>query len=172
MSRWVQSAVVCLLLTAAVCVLLLYLSAYSEREHTPVQTIPFVHHTHTAPELAAMPCLACHKGAEQGAQAGLPPAELCLDCHRHILADDPRLLPLHAAANPDSPVYTGAPLRYQRNSPLPAHVHMDHAAHSAAGMACEECHPTPGSQPSYSMRACLNCHREHNLPTDCSGCHL
>lgn len=150
---------------------LLYLQAYVRRSWEAPQPVPFVHDTHTRADLVNMPCQACHTGAEQGAQAGMPAAATCLDCHRHILAQDERLLPLHAAADPDSTAYTGEPLRWQRAHPLPAHVHFHHAVHTAK-YDCERCHPTPGREAPMLMRDCLECHRsETALPTDCTQCH-
>lgn len=149
---------------------LLYLQAYGHRPYEPVQPVPFDHNTHTLPEKAGMPCLACHQGADAAAQAGMPAADSCLDCHRHILAQDPRLLPLHATANSDSPAYTGDPLRWQRAYPLPAHAHFHHGVH-AAKYDCERCHPTPGRETPMHMSDCLQCHREEQQPTDCTMCH-
>lgn len=100
----------------------------------------------------------------------MPAAETCLDCHRHILAQDERLLPLHAAANKEHPAYTGEPLRWVRAQPLPAHVHFHHAVHTAR-YDCERCHSTPGKETPMLMRDCLECHREEKLPTDCTQCH-
>ena len=117
-----------------------------------------------------MPCLACHAGAERAAHAGMPAASHCMDCHRHILAQDERLLALHAAADADSPAYTGDPLRWRRAQPLPAYAYFHHGVH-AAKYDCERCHPTPGQEAPLLMRDCLQCHREEALPTDCTQCH-
>lgn len=162
-----------LLLTGGLVVLivgLLYLQAWVSRPYEPTQPVPFNHDTHTAADKANMPCQACHTGAERGAHAGMPTAESCLDCHRHILAQDPRLLPLHAAANTDSPAYTSDPLLWVRAQPLPSHAHFHHAVH-AAKYDCERCHPTPGKESPLHMRECLECHRTEDVPTDCTRCH-
>ncbi len=156
---------------AAACLAGIYYRAYSPPRYTPAQPVPFDHATHTDADKANMDCLACHRGGETQPAAGMPPASTCLDCHRHILADDPRLLPLHAAANPDSPIYTSDPLRWVRSQALPAHVHFNHAAHAKAGYACERCHPNPGSATDHSMSTCIECHRTENLGTACSDCH-
>lgn len=149
----------------------MYLIALSRRAWDAPQPVPFNHDTHTAEHLVGMPCLACHPGAEQGAQAGMPADSTCLDCHRHILAQDPRLLPLHAAADPDCPVFTAEPLRWSRSQPLPAYVHFTHAVH-AAKYDCSRCHPSPGQREAPQlMRDCLHCHRSERLPLDCSRCH-
>ncbi len=141
------------------------------RDHKPVQPLPFEHATHCDADKGNMACLACHPGAESGAAAGMPTDTHCLDCHRHILADDARLAPLHAAANADSPLYSGEPLRWRRVHALPGHVHFHHGLHAAKGVSCAECHPNPGSGKAMDMKGCLRCHRERALPTDCSACH-
>lgn len=149
----------------------IYYSALRSPRYEPAQPLPFSHDTHTAAHLAAMPCLACHPGAESGARAGMPSAASCMDCHRHILPDDPRLLPLHAAADPDSPVYNGEALRWVRVQALPGHVHFHHGAHARAGISCEECHARPGAAQDHSMSNCVDCHRREGASTDCSTCH-
>lgn len=149
----------------------IYYSALRSPRYEPAQPMPFNHDTHTAAHLAAMPCLACHPGAESGARAGMPSAASCMDCHRHILPDDPRLLPLHAAADPDSPVYNGEALRWVRVQALPGHVHFHHGAHARAGISCEECHARPGAAQDHSMSNCVECHRREGASTDCSTCH-
>lgn len=151
--------------------ILIYRHAYTARPYEQPQPIAFNHHTHTAANKVAMPCLGCHTGAEHGASAGLPAASTCLNCHRHILRTDARLLPLHAAANADSPIYTAEPLAWVRRAPLPAHVHFHHARHVAARISCEECHPSPNSPTPHTMNSCLQCHKKHSLPTNCDQCH-
>ncbi|MBE6419320.1 MAG: hypothetical protein E7031_04240 [Akkermansiaceae bacterium] len=151
--------------------LVIYFHAYSPREVVTRQPLPFSHATHTAPHLVNMQCQRCHRGAEQGTGAGLPADSVCMECHRHILPDDPRLLPLHAAANPDSPVYSATPVYWVRKAPLPAHVHFHHARHTRAGITCAECHPTPDTPTPHTMSACLDCHRKHALPVNCDACH-
>lgn len=148
----------------------LYIQVYLRRPFEPLQVVPFDHATHTDADKANIPCLACHPGAERAAAAGMPADSTCLDCHRHILAQDPRLLPLHAAANPDSQIYTGEPLRWRRAYPLPAHAHFHHASHTPR-YDCARCHPSPGRESPMLMRDCLDCHRTEHQPLDCHKCH-
>ena len=162
---WALLSLLCGLVLA-----ILYLQAFVRRPYEPPQPLPFNHDTHTAPDKAALPCLACHASAERAASAGMPADSTCLDCHRHILAQDPRLLPLHAAADPDSPAYTAEPLRWQRAYPLPAHAHFHHAAHTPR-YDCSRCHPSPGRESPMLMRDCLDCHRTEHQPLDCHKCH-
>lgn len=156
------------LLAALAAALLFFPAGTGNAPATPF----FSHKAHTAADKAAMPCQSCHSAADAGLRAGMPAASTCLDCHRHILASDPRLLPVHAAADPDSPVYTGEPVPWPRRAPLPAYVHFPHSAHVAKGYSCERCHPDPDAPAAFTMRSCLECHRqETTLPTDCTQCH-
>lgn len=153
------------------CAWLIYRHAYVPHTYAATQPLPFSHATHTAADKVNMQCQSCHPAADKAASAGMPAASTCLDCHRHILADDARLLPLHAAANPDSPIYTAEPLRWVRQAPLPAHVHFHHAYHTRKGVSCAECHPTPDAPTEHTMQSCLDCHAKHALPTNCDSCH-
>lgn len=160
--------------------ILLYYHAYAPRPITTTGAIPFNHHTHTDPAKTGMQCLHCHPGAETAASAGLPHPSTCLDCHLHILPADPRLLPLHAASNPNSPIYNAQPLPWPRRTPLPHHVHFNHARHTSAlssshsaSQTCILCHPNPDSSSPHTMSSCLTCHRSLTppLPTNCEKCH-
>ena len=52
--------------------------------YEPDQPIRFSHQMH-AGELQ-VPCLYCHVGAERSRHAGVPPATLCMNCHKFIAA--------------------------------------------------------------------------------------
>ena len=160
-----------LIIGTVTALVLLYLHAYYPRPYAPVQPVPFSHATHTAADKTAMDCRSCHAAATHATGAGLPSATSCLDCHRHLLADDERLQPLHAAAHPDHPAYTGEPLRWVRKAALPEGIFFHHGQHSAKGHSCEECHPDPDRQAPHSMRNCLDCHRKQEVPTNCDRCH-
>lgn len=148
-----------------------WLWLFHHRAYTPVQPVPFSHAAHTATDRGAMPCQTCHTGAERGSHAGLPAPSACLDCHRHILADDPRLLALHASANPDCPTYTGEPLHWVRHDYLPDYAHFNHIIHLRKGYSCERCHPNPDAPQPQTMSTCLSCHRDEGVPTNCTQCH-
>lgn len=153
------------------CLVLIYRHAYTATTYVAQQPVPFEHSSHTVADKVNMQCQSCHAGAEKGAGAGMPASSACLDCHRHILADDARLLPLHAVANTDSSVYHGEPLRWVRQAPLPAHVHFNHGYHARKGVSCAECHPNPDAPTAHTMQSCLDCHEKHALPLNCDSCH-
>ena len=52
--------------------------------YRPVQPIEYSHRVH-AGELA-IPCLYCHAGAERSRNAGIPSANMCMNCHQFVSA--------------------------------------------------------------------------------------
>lgn len=132
----------------------------------PTQPIAFSHRLH-AGELA-MPCLYCHFGAERSRYAGIPPASVCMNCHRFVTASrgalraeeqlavqdkraprpivSPELRKLYDALalddqtlKPDS-TRTPHPISWVRIHRLPDFVAFDHRPHVRAGVDCRKCH--------------------------------
>ena len=52
--------------------------------YEPGQPIAYSHRLH-AGELQ-IPCLYCHFGAERSRHAGIPPANVCMNCHAFVTA--------------------------------------------------------------------------------------
>ncbi|HPW56418.1 MAG: cytochrome c3 family protein [Thermoanaerobaculaceae bacterium] len=136
-----------------------------QRGYEPEQPIAFSHRLHGG-ELA-VPCLYCHFGAETSRHAGIPPANVCMNCHRFVTApvgairaeDEaaaeekraPRrvvsseLRKLYDALGLDGELKpaTGAharPIAWVKVHNLPDFVYFDHRPHVAAGVVCQTCH--------------------------------
>ena len=58
--------------------------AGNHRGYSPSQPIAYSHRLH-AGELA-IDCLYCHTAAERGRHAGIPPAGVCMNCHKAVTA--------------------------------------------------------------------------------------
>ncbi len=134
--------------------------------YQPSQPIAFSHRLH-AGELQVA-CIYCHAGAETSRHAGVPAANVCMNCHRFVTApyvsvraeDDlaqkekraprrvvsPELQKLYAALALDPT--TLLPDRSRQPSPIvwtkvhnvPDFVYFDHRAHVTVGVACQQCH--------------------------------
>jgi hypothetical protein len=132
--------------------------------YEPTQPIAFSHRLH-AGELQVS-CLYCHSGAERSRHAGIPAANVCMNCHRFVSttmgavrAEDelakkenraprrmvsPEIQKLYAALalgpdlKPDG--RTPAPIRWVKIHNLPDFVYFDHRPHVNAGVACQSCH--------------------------------
>jgi hypothetical protein len=163
---------VTLVLTVSIAGSLLILSAAARSWHLPgnqqgyepAQPIAFSHQLH-AGELGIQ-CLYCHHGAEQSRHAGIPTAETCLNCHRHVTAPLALMRAEDALAQQENrspqPVLSAElqklyetlavddqmnpdpdrqqPIAWVRVHDLPDFVYFDHRAHVAAGVTCQECH--------------------------------
>lgn len=136
-----------------------------QRGYEPVQPIAFSHRLH-AGELQVA-CLYCHSGAERSRHAGIPPANVCMNCHRFVSAplgairaeDDlakregrqprsvvsPELKKLYDALAlgenmQRDPGKEPHPLAWTRVHHLPDFVYFDHRPHVGAGVTCQRCH--------------------------------
>ncbi len=133
--------------------------------YEPTQPIAFSHRLH-AGELQVS-CVYCHSGAERSRHAGIPAANVCMNCHRFVTttmgavrAEDeaakkegraPRrtvspeiqkiydALALGADLKPD-PRRRPMPIQWVKVHNLPDFVYFDHRPHVNAGVTCQTCH--------------------------------
>jgi hypothetical protein len=148
--------------------------------YQPRQPIPYSHKLHAG--ILRVPCLYCHSGALKSRQAGIPPVEKCMNCHKVTKTESPDIKRVAAA------VASGAPMPWARIHSLPDHVYFDHRPHAGAGILCQTCHGEVQTMDivyqSMSMRMsnCLGCHRNPKdaLPPEtkivkgpehCNACH-
>jgi hypothetical protein len=150
--------------------------------YEPAQPIAYSHRLH-AGEMQIQ-CQYCHFGADKSRHAGVPPANVCMNCHKFVTAPmgmvraedelaekekraprpvfSPELSKLYAAVN------TGAPIAWTRIHSLPDFVYFDHRPHVNAGVACQQCHGPVESMErvrqasDLTMGWCVNCHRDSN----------
>lgn len=121
------------------------------------QPIPFSHAIHAGG--VGLDCGYCHTGAARAANAGMPPAELCLGCHQQVWNVSAQFAPLRAALNGTGSTVWSSVHR------LPDHVRFHHGAHAAAGVGCATCHGAVETMPqtvkaeTMHMGWCLDCHR-------------
>ncbi|MCP4549813.1 MAG: cytochrome c3 family protein [bacterium] len=126
--------------------------------YAPVQPVPYSHAVH-AGELD-IDCRYCHTGVETGAQATLPPASTCMNCHKYIKLESELLEPVRLA------VETGEPIRWIRVHDLPDFTFFNHAGHIQSGVGCVSCHGRVDNMEvveqveRLTMGWCLDCHRD------------
>jgi hypothetical protein len=133
--------------------------------YEPTQPIAFSHRLH-AGELQVQ-CLYCHSGAERSRHAGIPAANVCMNCHRFVsttmgavraedeLARKQNRAPSRIVSseiqrlydavgfNPANPQQSAAgqkPIAWVKVHNLPDFVYFDHRPHVNAGAACQTCH--------------------------------
>ncbi len=121
------------------------------------QPVPFSHAHHVGG--LGIDCRYCHTSVEVSSFAGLPPSEICMNCHAQIWTNAAMLAPVRQSwAN-------NRPIRWQRVNRLADFVYFNHSIHIAEGIGCESCHGRVDRMPlmwkaqNLYMSFCLDCHR-------------
>lgn len=125
--------------------------------YSPRQPVPFSHKLHAGD--LGMDCRYCHTTVEKAAFAAIPPAATCMNCHKQIAPESPKLLPVRET------YAAGASLAWIRVHDLPDFVYFNHSAHVTRGVSCVSCHGRVDQMEQVyqakplSMQWCLECHR-------------
>jgi cytochrome c7-like protein len=147
------------------------------RGYAPEQPIAFSHKGHAGD--SQIPCLYCHFGAKTSRHAGIPPVNVCMNCHGLLETQTREIEKLKEF------VQRGQPIAWIRVHNLPDFVHFDHSEHVISGVACQSCHGRVQSMVRITQDApltmgwCIACHRSRqNLDSrtpaanlDCGKCH-
>jgi len=156
--------------------------------YSPVQPIAFSHKIHAGDN--HVPCLYCHFAAEKGRHAGIPPENVCMNCHSRLRVESAEVEKLKEA------VAQGRAIRWTKIHNLPDFVYFNHSQHVLAKVACQSCHGPVEQMVQVRQEApltmgwCLGCHRQRGITppswrkvalqkptalpiggTDCSKCH-
>jgi len=160
------------------------------RGYAPSQPIAFSHALHAGQ--SRIPCLYCHAGARTSRHAGIPPLNVCMNCHSILTRQTVELEKLKEA------VQRGQAIAWVKVHNLPDFVYFSHSQHVTGGVACASCHGPVETMARVRQEApltmgwCLDCHRKHgpelarvrratwshedpNAPfpgLDCGKCHL
>lgn len=150
--------------------------------YKPIQPISFSHKIHAGD--LKMECKYCHFGSEKSKKAGIPPLNVCMNCHTQVRTDSPEIKKLTEAYK------SGKSIEWIKIHNLPDYVQFDHSRHVGKGVACQTCHgpiqemAEVKQHASLAMGWCVNCHRDYTknppaelkdkhiyAPIDCAGCH-
>jgi hypothetical protein len=144
--------------------------------YAPEQPIAFSHKLHAGD--FHVPCLYCHFGARTSRHAGIPPANVCMNCHGLLPKQTVELEKLKEL------VELGRPIAWIKVHNLPDFVSFNHSQHVIAGVECQSCHGRVAEMVRVEQRApltmgwCIDCHRTRRKdPTvpaanlDCGKCH-
>ncbi|MBP7698979.1 MAG: cytochrome c3 family protein [candidate division Zixibacteria bacterium] len=140
---------------------------YTDVGYRPVQPVAYSHKLHAGD--LGIDCRYCHTAVEQSRYATVPPTQTCMNCHKLILPESQKLLPVRES------FATGRPIEWVRIHKMPDYAYFDHARHVQSGVGCFSCHGNVAQmevveqvQP-LSMSWCLSCHRNpapHLRPLD------
>jgi hypothetical protein len=147
--------------------------------YQPRQPIIYSHAVHAGD--LQIPCQYCHFSAERGRFAGIPPASICMNCHKQVQQEHPEIIKIATA------IEAGEPIAWVRVHRLPDHAYFNHSIHVAADVACQTCHgqiqemALVRQEAPLTMGWCLSCHRAQPVDfgvnprvgrlTDCVTCH-
>ena len=133
--------------------------------YQPVQPIAYSHKLHAGD--LQIQCTYCHFAAEKSRHAGIPPLNVCMNCHSGVTAtlaavkqeeqnaqqqkrapkpvQSAELRKLYNALALDEelmpiPGQEPKPIAWKRIHKLPDFVYFDHRAHIAATVRCQTCH--------------------------------
>src|SRR5512144_814966 len=127
-------------------------SYVTQQEVAREQPVPFSH-KHHAGELG-IDCRYCHTSVETSWNAGFPPTQTCMNCHKEIWNLSPTLAAVRSSWE------TGQSIEWTRVYDLPDFVYFDHSIHIAKGIGCVSCHGRVDrmnltwQEPSLQMEGC------------------
>jgi hypothetical protein len=134
--------------------------------YSPDQPIKFSHEIHAGQN--GTDCIYCHSYAPYGKSAGIPPENVCMNCH--LLVRNGKRSGAFEIAKLLVAFDDKKPIAWIRVHNLPDHVFFSHAQHvSAGGVKCQECHGAVEKmarirqESDLSMGWCINCHRTRKV---------
>lgn len=150
--------------------------------YQPDQPIAFSHKIHAGDN--AINCKYCHFGAEKGKTAGIPSANVCMNCHKFIkegpVTGKDEIAKIYKALdyNPETQKYgtNQKPIQWVRVHNLTDLSYFNHSQHvKVGGVECETCHGNMQEQgvanqfAPLTMGWCIDCHR--TTPVKMAGNH-
>lgn len=139
-----------------------------QKYYQPDQPIWFSHKVHAGQN--QIDCQYCHFTADKSMHAGIPPTQVCLNCHNQVRTGaktgTAEIDKIHAAYN------EGKPIEWVKVHNLPDHAYFNHAQHFAVGkVACNDCHGPVEKMDEImqvtdlGMGWCIDCHRDRSIQT-------
>ena len=115
--------------------------------YKPEQPIWFSHEVHAGQN--EINCVYCHNSAEKSKHAGIPTANVCMNCHTAVkegtTTGTEEISKIYDAVgwDPEKREYTGEekPIKWVKVHNLPDHVYFNHSQHVVVGdLDCAQCH--------------------------------
>ena len=134
--------------------------------YMPDQPVKFIHSVHVCEN--EVDCKYCHHSAYESKHAGIPSANVCMNCHKAVKKGsrygETEISKIYAAIgfDPETSTYMdgsgqngytlpqdnygGEPLKWNKVHNLPDHVFFSHQQHVVVGgLACQNCHGDVGT---------------------------
>jgi len=161
--RWIHTIIILISLTIGGEVIFVEATSLGRQQYyQPDQPVWFSHKVHSGQN--QIECEYCHFTADKSMHAGIPPVQVCLNCHNQVkegkITGAEEIAKIHDSYN------NGKPIEWVKVHNLPDHVYFNHAQHVNIGqLECEECHGMVEEMDEViqvedlSMRWCIDCHR-------------
>ena len=126
--------------------------------YAPEQPIAFSHKLHAGD--SQIPCLYCHFGVRTSRHAGIPPLNVCMNCHGILRTQTVEIEKLKEA------VQRRQAIAWVKVHNLPDFVYFNHSQHLTGGVSCASCHgpvetmTRVGQYAPLTMGWCLDCHKQ------------
>lgn len=165
--RWIHVIVILIALTVVSEIIFVESAALGRQQYyQPEQPIWFSHHVHAGQN--RIDCMYCHFTADKSMYAGIPPVQVCMNCHSQVKkgkrTGEKEIKKVRDAyAN-------GTPIKWIKVHNLPDHVYFNHAQHVTVGkVKCDRCHGPVEKMDeiiqvkSLGMGWCIDCHRTRKI---------
>lgn len=152
-----------------------------QQGYQPEQPIAFSHKIHAGEN--GVDCNYCHSGARDSKSAGVPSANVCMNCHTYINEGrseegTQEISKIYEAIgfDPETKTYIEGyeqiPIEWIRIHNLPDLAYFNHSQHvNAGGVECQTCHgpieemEVVAQHSTLTMGWCIDCHRETKVDT-------
>ncbi len=148
-----------------------------DQDYLPTQPIKYSHRIHAGK--LQINCVYCHSGAEKGRTAGVPSANVCMNCHKAV-SEGPEtgkaeIAKIYDAVgwDPSTGTYNRPerPIKWIRVHSLPDFAYFNHSQHVVVGKQdCKNCHGDMATLDEakqvspLTMGWCIDCHRKTEVP--------
>lgn len=147
--------------------------------YEPVQPIQYSHKIHAGQN--GISCQYCHSDAYKSKTAGVPSANVCMNCHKYIqvgtVTGKEEIAKIYKALdyNPETQEYgkNPKPIEWVRVHNLPDFSYFNHSQHVVAGqIACQTCHGQIQEMDvvkqfaPLTMKWCVDCHKSTEVKMD------
>ncbi|HEX4887699.1 MAG TPA: c-type cytochrome [Luteibaculaceae bacterium] len=144
--------------------------------YKPTQPIAFSHKIHAGQN--KVNCVYCHSSVEKSKHAGIPSANVCMNCHKAVqegkITGTAEIAKIYEAVgwDVDKQAYTGEekPIQWVKIHNLPDHAYFNHSQHVVVGkVECQECHgkieemEVVEQHAPLTMGWCIKCHGEKEV---------
>ncbi len=165
--KWIHTIIILIALAIVSEVLFIESAALGRQQYyQPTQPVWFSHKVHAGQN--RIDCMYCHFTADKSMHAGIPPLQVCMNCH-HVVKKGKRTGEKEIKKVTDA-YANGIPIKWVKVHNLPDHVYFNHEQHVKIGkVACEECHGQVKKMDeiiqvnSLGMGWCIDCHRTKKI---------